>query len=35
MSVAAGAGMPLRDFRVHRYVNAFCRTATRRSRTGP
>ncbi|WP_449274533.1 radical SAM protein [Knoellia altitudinis] len=24
MSSARGAGMPLRDYRVHRYVNAFC-----------
>ncbi|SBS72043.1 radical SAM protein [uncultured Microbacterium sp.] len=24
MSAAAGTGMPLRDYRIHRYVNAFC-----------
>lgn len=24
MTPSAGAGMPLRDYRVHRYVNAFC-----------
>ena len=24
MTPAAGAGMPLRDYRIHRYVNAFC-----------
>lgn len=24
MSTAAGTGMPLRDYRIHRYVNAFC-----------
>src|SRR5690606_420830 len=24
MSQSPGAGMPLRDYRIHRYVNAFC-----------
>ena len=24
MTRTAGAGMPLRDYRIHRYVNAFC-----------
>ena len=24
MSQSTGAGMPLRDYRIHRYVNAFC-----------
>ena len=24
MTPSAGAGMPLRDYRIHRYVNAFC-----------